>query len=52
MNDLQEHASSYPPFQSVPMPENAREAHIILIIVIITWMVGFILLLRPGRKNK
>jgi hypothetical protein len=52
MNDLQEHASPYPPFQSMPMPENAREAHVVLIIVIITWMVGFTLLLRQGKKNK
>ena len=52
MNALQEHASPYPPFESVPMPSNAREAHFILIIVIVTWMVGFTLLLRMGRKSK
>ena len=52
MNDLQEHASPYPPFESVPMPANARDAHFILIIVIIMWTVGFILILRMGRKSK
>jgi hypothetical protein len=34
------------------MPANARDAHFILIIVIVTWMVGFTLLLRLGGKNK
>jgi hypothetical protein len=52
MNGLQEHVSPYPPFQSVPVPRNEKEAHIILVIVIITWMVGFTLILRQGRKNK
>jgi hypothetical protein len=51
MNDLQEHASPYPPFQSVPMPQNAKEAHLILLIVLIIWTVGFTLILRMG-KNK
>jgi len=52
MNDLQEHASPYPPFQSVPMPENAREAHLILLIVLIIWTVGFTLILRMGGRSK
>jgi hypothetical protein len=52
MNDLQEHASPYPPFQSVPMPGNAKEAHFLLVLAIIMWTVGFTLILRMGRKNK
>jgi hypothetical protein len=52
MNALQEHVSPYPPFESVPMPANAGEAHFILIIVIVTWMVGFTLLLRMGGRSK
>ena len=52
MNALQEHVSPYHPFESVPMPANAREAHFILIIVIVTWMVGFTLLLRMGGRSK
>jgi hypothetical protein len=52
MNDLQEHVSPYPPFQPAPMPENARDAHFILIIVMITWMVGLVLVLRMGKKHK
>jgi hypothetical protein len=51
MNDPQEHVSPYPPFQSVPMPRNAKDAYFILIIVMITWMVGFALLLRTGKKK-
>jgi hypothetical protein len=52
MNDLQEHASPDPPFQTVPMPQNAREAHFLLIILIIMWTLGFGWVLRRGRKNK
>jgi thiosulfate reductase cytochrome b subunit len=52
MNDPQEHASPYPPFESVPMPQNARDAHFILIIMCILWIVGFTLLFRLGKKNK
>ena len=52
MNDLQEHVSPYPPFESVPMPANAKEAHFLLGLVIVTWMVGFLLLLRMGKNNK
>jgi hypothetical protein len=52
MNDLQEHASPYPPFQSVPMPENAKEAHFLLLIALIMLTVGFAVVLRMGRKNK
>jgi hypothetical protein len=52
MNALQEHVSPYPPFQSVPMPRNAKDAHFILMLVIIVWTVGFVLVLRMGRKNK
>jgi hypothetical protein len=52
MNALQEHVSPYPPFQSAPMPRNAKDAHFILMLVIIVWTVGFVLVLRMGRKNK
>jgi hypothetical protein len=52
MNDLQEHVSPYPPFESVPMPANAREAHFLLVLVIVTWMVGFVLILRMGKRSK
>jgi hypothetical protein len=52
MNDLQEHASPYPPFESVPMPQNARESHFLLIIFIILWTVGFGVVLRMGKKDK
>jgi hypothetical protein len=52
MNALQEHASPYPPFESVPMPANATEAHFLLVLVIVTWMVGLVLVLRMGKKNK
>jgi hypothetical protein len=52
MNHLQEHVSPYPPFESVPMPANARDAHFILILVIIIWTVGFVLVLRMGRQSK
>ena len=52
MNDLQEHASPYPPFESMPMPANAREAHFILMLVIIIWAVGFALILRMGKQSK
>jgi hypothetical protein len=52
MNDLQEHASPYPPFQSVPIPRNAHEAHLIFLIMLIIWTVGFTLILRMGSKNK
>jgi hypothetical protein len=52
MNDLQEHVSPYPPFESVPMPANAREAHFILMLVIIIWAVGFVLVLRMDRQSK
>jgi len=52
MNALQEHVSPYPPFESVPMPANAKEAHFLLGLVIVTWMVGFLLLLRMGKNNK
>jgi hypothetical protein len=52
MNALQEHVSPYPPFQSAPMPANARQGHFLLGLVIVTWMVGFVLVLRMGRKNK
>ena len=52
MNDLQEHVSPYPPFESVPMPANARDAHFILMLVIIIWAVGFVLILRMGRETK
>ena len=52
MNDLQEHASPYPPFESVPMPANAREAHFILMLVIIIWAVGFVLILWMDRQSK
>ena len=52
MNDLQEHVSPYPPFESVPMPANAREAHFILMLVIIIWAVGFVLVLRTGKQGK
>lgn len=51
MNDTQEHASSYPPFQPVPMPENAAEGHFLLVLVIIMWAVGLVLVVRMG-KNK
>jgi hypothetical protein len=52
MNDLQEHVSPYPPFQPPPMPQNAKEAHFILIIAMITWVVGLVLVLRMGRQSK
>jgi hypothetical protein len=52
MNDLQEHVSPYPPFQPAPMPANATEAHFLVGLVIVTWMVGFVLVLRMGKKNK
>ena len=52
MNALQEHASPYPPFESMPMPANAREAHFILMLVIIIWAVGFALVLRMGKQSK
>jgi hypothetical protein len=52
MNDLQEHLSPYPSFESVPMPANAKEAHFLLVLVIVTWMVGFILILRMGKRSK
>jgi hypothetical protein len=52
MNDLQEHVSPYPPFQSVPVPQNAKEAHFILLIVVIIWTVGLVLILRRDRKSK
>ncbi len=52
MNALQEHVSPYQPFESVPMPQNARDAHLILIIVIIIWTVGFVLILRMDRQSK
>lgn len=52
MNDLQEHVSPYPPFEPAPMPANAKDAHFILILVIIIWTVGFVLVLRMGRQSK
>jgi uncharacterized membrane protein len=52
MNAMQEHVSPYPPFEPAPMPQNAREAHFILIIVMITWVVGLLLVLRMGKQNK
>jgi len=52
MNALQEHVSPYPPFESAPMPANAKEAHFILMLVIIIWAVGFVLVLRMDRQSK
>jgi hypothetical protein len=52
MNALQEHVSPYPPFESAPMPANAKEAHFILMLVIIIWAVGFVLVLRMDRQGK
>jgi hypothetical protein len=52
MNAMQEHVSPYPPFQSAPMPANAQEAHFILVIAMITWIVGLVLVLRMGRQSK
>jgi hypothetical protein len=52
MNATQEHVSPYPPFEPVPMPQNARDAHLILIIMAIIWMVGLVFLLRPDKNNK
>jgi hypothetical protein len=52
MNDWQEHVSPDPPFRPVPMPRNAKEAHIVLAIVMVTWVLGFILLLWIDRKRK
>jgi hypothetical protein len=34
------------------MPRNAQEAHAILAIVIVTWVLGFALLLWIDRKKK
>lgn len=50
--NVQEYVSSYPPFQPAPMPENAAEAHFILLLAIVTWMVAFTLLGMSSRKNK
>jgi hypothetical protein len=52
MNAAQEHVSPYPPFQSVPMPRNAHEAHLILLIMLIIWTLGFTLIWRLGSGNK
>jgi hypothetical protein len=52
MNALQEHVSPYPPFQPAPMPANATETHFLVGLVIVTWMVGFVLVLRMGKRNK
>jgi hypothetical protein len=52
MNDRQELVNPYPPFQPVPMPQNAKEAHTLLAIVIVTWALGFVLLLWIDRKRK
>jgi len=52
MNDRQEHVNPDPPFQPIPMPRNARDAHTLLAIVIVTWVLGFVLLLWIDRKKK
>jgi hypothetical protein len=49
MNGQQERADPYPP---VPMPRNAQEAHTLLGILIVTWVLGLILLLWMDRKRK
>jgi uncharacterized membrane protein len=52
MNVQQELVNPDPPFQPVPMPRNAQEAHTLLAIVIVTWVLGFALLLWIDRKKK
>jgi uncharacterized membrane protein len=52
MNDRQELVNPYSPFQPVPMPRNAQEAHTLLAIVIVIWVLGFALLLWIDRKKK
>jgi hypothetical protein len=52
MNDWQEHVNPYPPFPSAPMPQNEKDAHALLAIVIVTWVLGFILLLWIDRRKK
>jgi hypothetical protein len=52
MNGLQELVNPDPQFQSVPMPRNEHEAHTLLAIVMITWIVGLALLLWIDRKKK
>jgi hypothetical protein len=52
MNDWQEHVYPDPPFPPVPMPANAKEAHTLLAIVMVTWVLGFVLLLWIDRKKK
>ena len=49
MNGQQERVDPYP---QVPMPRNAHEAHTLLAIVIVTWVLGFALLLWMDRKKK
>jgi hypothetical protein len=52
MNDWQEHVDPDPPFPPVPMPANAKEAHTLLAIVMVTWVLGLVLILRTGKKKK
>jgi hypothetical protein len=52
MQDTQELVNPYPPFQPIPMPRNAKDAHTLLAIVIVTWVLGFALLLWIDRKKK
>jgi hypothetical protein len=52
MNAWQEHINPYPPFQPAPMPQNAKDAHALLAIVIVTWVLGFVLLLWIDRRKK
>jgi len=52
MQDTQEHVNPYPPFPPVPMPRNAHDEHALLAIVIVTWVLGFALLLWIDRKKK
>jgi hypothetical protein len=52
MNDRQELVNPYPPFQPIPMPRNAKDAHTLLAIVIVTWALGFVLLLWIDRRKK
>jgi hypothetical protein len=52
MNDRQELVNPGPPFQPVPMPQNAQEAHTLLALVIVIWVLGLALLLWIDWKKK